>query len=232
MALLVTFGCAISAATWALSSVEERPLRMREVEGSNPSVSKTLLRARDNSSQQYPAISLSVAQLVEHVTVDVCDHRVAGSIPAAESVLVHYCWRGCSSNGRALAQHARGTGIDTLHLQAFWLGRGMVLTNAPRLVRFGRRLVARWPSGLRRCVKAAISSEAWVRTPPSSLFSDARTRTRTHTLAHTHTHTQRHTATSGGRVAQWKSVGPRIQRLQVRVLPRSVFFPPTLLDQM
>ena len=31
--------------------------------------------------------------------------------------------------------------------------------------------LARWPSGLRRCVKAAISSEAWVRTPPSSLFS-------------------------------------------------------------
>ena len=30
--------------------------------------------------------------------------------------------------------------------------------------------VARWPSGLRRCVKAAISSEAWVRTPPSSHF--------------------------------------------------------------
>ena len=28
--------------------------------------------------------ALSVAQLVEHVTVDVCDHRVAGSIPAAE----------------------------------------------------------------------------------------------------------------------------------------------------
>ena len=26
-----------------------------------------------------------------------------------------------------------------------------------------------------------------------------------------------------GRVAQWKSVGPRIQRLQVRVLPRSFF---------
>ena len=87
--------------------------------------------------------------------------------------MVHYCWRGCSSNGRALAQHARGTGIDTLHLQAFWLGRGMVLTNAPRLVRFGRRLVARWPSGLRRCVKAAISSEAWVRTPPSSQFPGA-----------------------------------------------------------
>ena len=30
---------------------------------------------------------LSVAQLVEHVTVDVCDHRVAGSIPAAETLL-------------------------------------------------------------------------------------------------------------------------------------------------
>ncbi len=25
--------------------------------------------------------------------------------------------RGCSSNGRALALHARGTGFDTLHLQ-------------------------------------------------------------------------------------------------------------------
>ena len=56
----------------ALSSVEERPFRIREVEGSNPSVSN--LPAR-----------LSVAQLVEHVTVDVCDHRVAGSIPAAET---------------------------------------------------------------------------------------------------------------------------------------------------
>ena len=31
----------------------------------------------------HPA-GLSVAQLVEHVTVDICDHRVAGSIPAAE----------------------------------------------------------------------------------------------------------------------------------------------------
>ena len=30
--------------------------------------------------------ALSVAQLVEHVTVDVCDHRVAGSIPAAETL--------------------------------------------------------------------------------------------------------------------------------------------------
>ena len=30
---------------------------------------------------------LSVAQLVEHVTVDICDHRVAGSIPAAERFL-------------------------------------------------------------------------------------------------------------------------------------------------
>eukprot|EP00661_Eupelagonemidae_sp_cell13_P019835 gene19835-biopygen2525 len=34
--------------------------------------------------------------------------------------------------------------------------------------------VARWPSGLRRCVKAAISSEAWVRTPPSSHVCCAR----------------------------------------------------------
>ena len=33
------------------------------------------------------ASTLSVAQLVEHVTVDVCDHRVAGSIPAAETFL-------------------------------------------------------------------------------------------------------------------------------------------------
>ena len=51
--------------------MEERPFRIREVEGSNPSVSSFSV--------------LSVAQLVEHVTVDVCDHRVAGSIPAAET---------------------------------------------------------------------------------------------------------------------------------------------------
>ena len=62
------------AAPWALSSVEERPFRIREVEGSNPSVSI------------FFCSILSVAQLVEHVTVDVCDHRVAGSIPAAETL--------------------------------------------------------------------------------------------------------------------------------------------------
>ena len=61
---------------WALSSVEERPFRIREVEGSNPSVSTFFCTPE--------AQCLSVAQLVEHVTVDVCDHRVAGSIPAAE----------------------------------------------------------------------------------------------------------------------------------------------------
>ena len=61
--------------TWALSSVEERPFRIREVEGSNPSVSTCFSERRWR---------LSVAQLVEHVTVDICDHRVAGSIPAAE----------------------------------------------------------------------------------------------------------------------------------------------------
>ena len=54
--------------------MEERPFRIREVEGSNPSVSTFV-------------DDLSVAQLVEHVTVDVCDHRVAGSIPAAETFL-------------------------------------------------------------------------------------------------------------------------------------------------
>ncbi len=74
--------------------------------------------------------------------------------------------------------------------------------------------VARWPSGLRRCVKAAISSEAWVRTPPSSLFCDSDPACCAGGLCHTR-----------GRVAQWKSVGPRIQRLQVRVLPRSMLFP-------
>ena len=63
----------------ALISVEERPFRIREVEGSNPSVSTFSL-----CSHQWER--LSVAQLVEHVTVDVCDHRVAGSIPAAESI--------------------------------------------------------------------------------------------------------------------------------------------------
>ena len=57
--------------------MEERPFRIREVEGSNPSVSTCFSERRWR---------LSVAQLVEHVTVDVCDHRVAGSIPAAETL--------------------------------------------------------------------------------------------------------------------------------------------------
>ena len=79
----------------ALSSVEERPFRIREVEGSNPSVSTFPLR-----SHQWER--LSVAQLVEHVTVDVCDHRVAGSIPAAETFQGHGCRRSLpSSVGRA-----------------------------------------------------------------------------------------------------------------------------------
>ena len=57
--------------------MEERPFRIREVEGSNPSVSILFIFGNG---------ALSVAQLVEHVTVDVCDHRVAGSIPAAETL--------------------------------------------------------------------------------------------------------------------------------------------------
>ena len=73
-------GAAAAAAAGALSSVEERPFRIREVEGSNPSVSTIF--SRYCGQQQH----LSVAQLVEHVTVDVCDHRVAGSIPAAETL--------------------------------------------------------------------------------------------------------------------------------------------------
>ena len=36
--------------------------------------------------RQLGPAGLSVAQLVEHVTVDICDHRVAGSIPAAEKL--------------------------------------------------------------------------------------------------------------------------------------------------
>ena len=64
--------------------MEERPFRIREVEGSNPSVSITFFT--NASASGMKCWHLSVAQLVEHVTVDVCDHRVAGSIPAAESL--------------------------------------------------------------------------------------------------------------------------------------------------
>ena len=40
--------------TWALSSVEERPFRIREVEGSNPSVSNTFPpRARTQSAKDH-----------------------------------------------------------------------------------------------------------------------------------------------------------------------------------
>jgi hypothetical protein len=53
-----------------------------------------------------------------------CSHSVVVSTPDFESGdrgsnprgSVFMFVRGCSSNGRALAQHARGTGIDTLHL--------------------------------------------------------------------------------------------------------------------
>ena len=47
----------------------------------------TLYRLSYTTPRHWSRLSsaaLSVAQLVEHVTVDVCDHRVAGSIPAAE----------------------------------------------------------------------------------------------------------------------------------------------------
>ena len=67
--------------------MEERPFRIREVEGSNPSVSTFFLGVWVEVARHC----LSVAQLVEHVTVDVCDHRVAGSIPAAESLFYSIC---------------------------------------------------------------------------------------------------------------------------------------------
>jgi hypothetical protein len=56
-----------------------------------------------------------VAQMVER---SLSMREVQGSIPCISTFCIcggKNC-RGCSSNGRALAQHARGTGIDTLHL--------------------------------------------------------------------------------------------------------------------
>ena len=57
--------------TWALSSVEERPFRIREVEGSNPSVSSlicgTVKRSRQDSNLQ-PLDPRSNALPLSHAT--------------------------------------------------------------------------------------------------------------------------------------------------------------------
>ena len=64
---------------------------------------------------QSPATNVRtafVAQWIEHQTSNL---GVAGSSPAEGTNF--YSERGCSSDGRARALHARGTGIDTLLLQ-------------------------------------------------------------------------------------------------------------------
>ena len=66
--------------------------------------------------------ALSVAQLVEHVTVDVCDHRVAGSIPAAESLRF--------TSGRQNAVDDEGFEPSTFRMQN---GRSTTELNAPHI---------------------------------------------------------------------------------------------------
>ena len=61
----------------------------------------------------------AIAQLVERVT---CNHKVLSSILNEGLVLI--LWE-CSSNGRALALHARGKGFDTLLFQSTF---GVVVT--------------------------------------------------------------------------------------------------------
>ena len=59
-----------------------------------------------SNPRQIIYLYTAIAQLVERVTFN---HVVMGSSPINGK-------RGCSSNGRALALHARGSGIDAHHL--------------------------------------------------------------------------------------------------------------------
>ena len=68
----------------------------------------------DQSPFMYVSTAF-VAQWIEHQTSNL---GVAGSSPAGGTYF--YSLRGCSSDGRARALHARGTGIDTLLLHFFW----------------------------------------------------------------------------------------------------------------
>ena len=92
----------------------------------------------------------TIAQGVERLTAD---QQVPGSNPGVPSILVAAMDENPRENSPTRIRTAVA-GFRVLSANHYTMGDG----------------VARWPSGLRRCVKAAISSEAWVRTPPSSLF--------------------------------------------------------------
>ena len=84
--------------------------------------------------------------------------------------------------------------------------RSLVRVQLARCVKIRTRKMVGWPSGLRRQVKALISSEARVQIPsqPFGVF-----------VCDTHTHTHTHTHTRPWR--NWQRVGFQTRRLGVQI---------------
>ena len=84
-------------------------------------------------------------------------------VPVSMRGAVHtFCW-GISSIGRVRALQARGTGIETLMLQAIFLF--CFLSPAGLLCPPRPCIALGWPSGPRRLTQVQVSSDAWVRIP-------------------------------------------------------------------
>ena len=140
------------AAHWRLSSVAEHWSCKPRVGSSILPVACHLLKHRHHIMTQA-----ALAQLGERQTEDL---KVPGSIPGGGTLpaaVVPKRLRGWTRNPLGSAR-AGSSPADCDFSIPGSCGR------MPQQ----QQHVARWPSGLRRCVKAAISSEAWVRTPPSS----------------------------------------------------------------
>ena len=92
--------------------MEERPLSKPEVRGAKPRISKVkdiekLIKFLQKTTEYWSLIQEILSQKILNILF--ADWN--------KSFLDSYKSWGCSSNGRALALHARGTGIDAPHLQ-------------------------------------------------------------------------------------------------------------------
>ena len=91
-----------------VAQLVELSLRMRGIRGSTPRISKSFLRLR----QLYFVLADKRKELTTRYK-----SKADLSWTLFTSYLEAWRARGCRSIGRALASHARGTGIDAPHLQ-------------------------------------------------------------------------------------------------------------------